>query len=408
MLLPMGAPSELHVLRLCSVFEAPEASLDASGFDPIGGMQVHTAQLSRGLDALGMRQTVVTAFRPRAPRIEPIGERSIVLRVGIPVRRFRQLYAAAAVPVIAERRFDLVHAHVGEDLAIAPLARWASARGRVPLVVTMHCSMRHTLVPHGARGVVLHTVGAALEDRLVGAAAETLVLTHATAEALAAHGFARERIHVCPIGVDLGRFGAPANRPGVMDPTRRWIVYVGRLVTEKGIRDLLEAVPTLRAGNVSLLIVGDGPERRAARHITRRLRIDHRVVFVGPVAHRDVPPYLQHADVVVLPSWYEERGRVILEAMAAGAPVVATRTGGIPATIDDGLNGVLAPPHDPVGLAEALDRVLSDRPRASEMAVRGRATAAANGLDGLIATTVKAYDSALGRDSVALSLDGGS
>lgn len=406
MLLPMGAAPELHVLRLCSVFEAPEASLDASGFDPIGGMQVHTAQLSRGLDALGIRQTVVTAFRPRAPRVEPIGERSTLLRVGIPVRRFRQLFAAAAIPVIAERRFDLVHAHVGEDLAIAPLARWASARARVPLVVTTHCSMRHTLVPHGARGALLHTVGAALEDGLLGAAAETLVLTDSTAEALVAHGIARERIHVCPIGVDLGRFGAPADRPRIMDPGRRWIVYVGRLVTEKGIRDLLEAVANLRTEDASLLLVGDGPERRAARHIARRLRIDHRVVFVGPVPHQDVPPYLRHADVVVLPSWYEERGRVILEAMAAGAPVVATRTGGIPATIHDGVNGLLAPPHDPVGLAEALDRVLRDRPGASAMAARGRATAAANGLDGLIATTVKAYESALGRDSVATSLDG--
>jgi glycosyltransferase involved in cell wall biosynthesis len=402
----MGAPSELHVLRLCSVFEAPEASLGATGFDPIGGMQIHTAQLTRGLDALGIPQTVVTAFRPRAPRVEPVGERSTLLRVGFPVRRFRQMYAAAAIPAIAARRFGLVHAHVGEDLAIAPLARWAATRAGVPLIVTMHCSMRHTLVPRGARGALLHTVGARLEDGLLGAAAEILVLTETTADALAAHGIARAQIHVCPLGVDLGRFGAPTERPRLMDPARRWIVYVGRLVADKGIRDLLEAVPRLRTVKSRLLIVGDGPERRAARHLTRRLRIADRVVFTGPVAHHDVPPFLQHADVVVLPSWYEERGRIILEAMAAEAPVVATRTGGIPATIDDGVNGVLAPPHDPVRLAEALDGVLGDRSGAAAMARRGRATAAANGLDGLIGATVKAYDSALGRDSVATSLDG--
>jgi glycosyltransferase involved in cell wall biosynthesis len=402
----MGDPSELHVLRLCSVFEAPEASLGASGFDPIGGMQIHTAQLTRGLDALGIRQTVVTAFRPRAPRVEAVGDRSTLLRVGFPVKRFRQVYAAAAVPAIAARRFALVHAHVGEDLAIAPLARWAATRARVPLVVTMHCSMRHTLVPHGARGALLHTVGATLEDGLLGAADEILVLTETTADALTAHGIARTRIHVCPLGVDLGRFGAPTERPRAMEPGRRWIVYVGRLVADKGIRDLLEAVRRLRTPSASLLMVGDGPEHRAARHLARRLRIADRVAFTGPVAHQDVPPFLQHADVVVLPSWYEERGRIILEAMAAQAPVVATRTGGIPATIDDGVNGVLAPPHDPVGLAEALDRVLGDRSRASAMATRGRTTAAANGLDGLIAATVTAYDSALGHDIVATSLDG--
>src|ERR687888_69938 len=78
-----GGRSEMRVLRLCSVFETPDDSLPRSpDLDPVGGMQVHTARLTRALDARGIEQLVVTAYRRHAPREERIGERSTVVRTG--------------------------------------------------------------------------------------------------------------------------------------------------------------------------------------------------------------------------------------------------------------------------------------------------------------------------------------
>jgi glycogen(starch) synthase len=104
--------------------------------------------------------------------------------------------------------------------------------------------------------------------------------------------------------------------------------------------------------------VGDGPERPALEQEVSKLVISDRVHLLGFVAHEHVPAVLSHADLLVLPSLYEELGTVLLEAMWVGLPIVASRTGGIPDVIDDGVNGLLVPPEQPEVLAGAIDRVL--------------------------------------------------
>jgi glycogen(starch) synthase len=388
----------MRVLRLCSVYEAPPESLTGTrGFDAIGGMQVHTARLTAALDALGIDQTVITAYRPRAPRSEPVGERSRVVRAGVPLRRLRQLYGLGAVPeVVKAGRVDAVHVHLGEDLAIGPLARWAASRSGAPMVVTVHCSARHTIATSGVRSAILRTLSGRVEDGLLGAADAILVLTDRLADRLARSGVPASRIRVVPVGIDLEAFRRPLPRPPSMDD-RRWVVYVGRLVPEKGVRELVAALAGTTASDAGLLVVGDGPDRAALEALAQSLGVAHRVRFVGPVPHTDVPPFLQHADLAVLPSWYEERGRVLLEAMAAGAPVVATRTGGIPATVRHGVNGLLVPPREPDRLAEAIDRVLGDEAFAASMRDAGRATASEHGVDGLVEATLDAYETVIAR-----------
>jgi glycogen(starch) synthase len=107
-----------------------------------------------------------------------------------------------------------------------------------------------------------------------------------------------------------------------------------------------------------VLLVGDGPERPALEREVGRLGLGDRVRFLGFVPHDRVPAILTHADLLVLPSLYEELGTVLLEAMWVGLPIVASRTGGIPDVIEDGINGLLVPPGDPHTLAGAIDRVL--------------------------------------------------
>ena len=106
--------------------------------------------------------------------------------------------------------------------------------------------------------------------------------------------------------------------------------------------------------------MGDGPERKALERETERLGVGDRLHFVGFVTHDRLPAAMAHADVLVLPSLYEELGTVLLEAMQAGLPIVASETGGIPDVIEDGVNGLLVPPGDPEALARVIDRILSD------------------------------------------------
>src|SRR5919201_256149 len=94
--MPERKDERMRVLRLCSVLGAPPASLRASrSFDVLGGMQVHTARLTAGLDELGLDQTVITAYRPGAPRAQRLGRRAFVHRAGVPLRHVRQLYGVA-------------------------------------------------------------------------------------------------------------------------------------------------------------------------------------------------------------------------------------------------------------------------------------------------------------------------
>src|SRR5215218_2907042 len=121
--------TRIRVLRLCSVFEPPPTALVGRGvkFDPIGGMQNHTAELTRALDRRGVVQTVLTTRPPTAPYFQHLGDHARVIRVGLPVRRFRQLYGPQAVvaPILATRA-DVVHVHLGEDLAVLPLGTVAA------------------------------------------------------------------------------------------------------------------------------------------------------------------------------------------------------------------------------------------------------------------------------------------
>ena len=151
----------LQVLRLCSVFEPRELSPTWVGYDPIGGMQNHAAELTRCLDRLGVAQLVVTSRLAGPADRARFGAHSRVIRTGLPVPVLRQGWAPlAARHVLGGGRVDLVHVHCGEDLAVLPLARLAARRHGSPLVATMHLSVRHALRPVTPRGALLRAAGA--------------------------------------------------------------------------------------------------------------------------------------------------------------------------------------------------------------------------------------------------------
>jgi glycogen synthase len=365
----------VHVLRLCSVFEpATDAGQPAGGgsgreldaraarFDPIGGMQNHTAALTRSLDAQAVRQTVVTS-RLAAPRSATrLGRSAEVHRTGLRVPVLRQLWAVAALPRVLRRGrtapVDLVHAHQGEDLATLLLARMAARRHRCPLVVTVHCSVGHTLAGRTPHVRLLRAVGGWIERTTLGRADAVVVLTERTAAALRSDGVHPGRISTIPSGFEPSLFGSPttgARSPGGLPR----IGYVGRLAAQKRADLLVQAFGRMRQP-ADLVLVGDGPERARVEQLARTSPAADRITVTGFVEHSAVPAVLASLDVLVLPSAYEEMGSVLVEAMVAGLPVVASDVGGIPEVVRHGETGLLVPPGDVDCLAEALDRLAGD------------------------------------------------
>ena len=383
----------MRVLRLTSVFEPPPGAWRgaAASLDPVGGMQSHTGSLARALDGLGVGQEVVTAHRPSARAQEPLGDRSTVWRVGLPVACARQLWAppAAALSLALARRCDLVHAHAGEDVAVLPIAMAAARAGRVPLVVTLHMSSAHT-APARSRGRRLaQRLGAAAERRAASLADAILVLTERTRARLVNAGVDSRRVRVVPSGVPSQTFTGPMADPlpSLAHPRAD---FVGRLCEQKDPRTVLESAARLRSA-ASFVLVGDGPHRRAVERRIVELGLAGRVVVTGFVSRAEVAAHLAHAQVMVLPSRYEELGTAIVEAMALGVPVVASRVGGIPEVVEHGRTGLLVPPGDAGALARAVDSLLADASGRRAMARAARQRAPGYAWDALAPRVLEVY-----------------
>lgn len=160
----------------------------------------------------------------------------------------------------------------------------------------------------------------------------------------------------------------PTNLAPPHDGREPVIGVVGRLAPEKGLDVLLRAMPSIPTGH--LVVLGEGPERGHVEDLVRTLGIAERVTLAGWVE----PPWTARwsFDVLAMPSTNEGFPLVVLEALQAGIPVVASRVGGIPEMIVDGENGVLVAPQDPLALAEAVGALLADPDRLHAMGERGR------------------------------------
>jgi len=178
------------------------------------------------------------------------------------------------------------------------------------------------------------------------------------------------RALVIPNAVDVTRFG-PHRGNGVGGPVR--LVSVGRLAAPKDFATLIEAVAALPRGSVCLDVLGNGPQREELEALVSAHGLDEWIAFRGTVA--DVAPELARADVFVLSSRSEGMPMSVLEAMAAGLPVVASDVGGIRELVD-AETGILVPPADATALAEALARLVVDAEERRRLGASGRRRAA--------------------------------
>jgi glycosyltransferase involved in cell wall biosynthesis len=249
-----------------------------------------------------------------------------------------------------ERPFDLIHAHfIYPDGAVAH--RLASRWG-IPFVVTEHAPWTGWLERRGVARAALPAASAASAILAVSSSVER------TIRAYAGDG---PRVDVVPIGVDTDRF-----RPGNGDRASDQILFAGFLNYVKGIDVLLDAMALLRdRGEPGRLVLAGGSFYRNTRRQEEELRLraatlalGDRVTFAGRKPQEEVARLMAESAVVVLPSRAESFGAVLVEALACGTPVVATRCGG-PEDIVTPEVGELVPVGDPSALADALIRVLA-------------------------------------------------
>ena len=182
----------------------------------------------------------------------------------------------------------------------------------------------------------------------------------------------RNPIRPSPPTAQLERTRA-RNQLGLTDA--RVLLSIGRLSLEKGHADLLRAFALMRmtrgvAFESRLLIVGDGPERQNLQALSSELKLVDAVQFAGYQA--DVASYYAAADVFVLPSHSEGSPNVLLEAMAAGLPVVATAVGGVPEILSDEVNALLVPKQNEKALANSIERLLNDFALAQRLVAKSK------------------------------------
>jgi glycosyltransferase involved in cell wall biosynthesis len=325
-----------------------------------GGAQTYVASL---LPMLVERFDVAVAAHGRGPLREAArtaGVRFIELEhVRRPLSPWRDpLGLLELVKVVRRERPYIVHANSAKAGALGRLAAWLT---RVPIrIYTVH---GWAFTAHGGASSALYRWAERLLCPLTTA---TICVADSERRAgLEARTCDEATTVVIHNGVAPLRVSALEARSG---PCR--LVTVGRLQAPKDTLTLVRALAVLGRRSCEAVIVGDGPDRAAVESEVRRLGLDSVVRLAG--VRDDVPELLATADLFVLSSRSEGLPLSILEAMAAGLPVVASSVGGVPEVVVDGETGYLVPPGDPRSLAGAIERLLDDSALRRRLGAAGR------------------------------------
>jgi D-inositol-3-phosphate glycosyltransferase len=373
--------------------------LASPGSVDAGGQNIYVANTARELAAIGYRVDVFT--RRDAEDLPEIVEwRPGVRVIHVPagpaqyVRKEKLLehMTAFADFVIGFATgaanngdpYHLTHAHFFMSGLVAQRLRCQLA---IPYVVTFHALGRVRLLHQGHDDFPEQR--AALEQLVMNHAAAVIAECPQDADDLLRHyRIPKRRIAMVPCGFDpaeITTHARAAARVAIgLDPERPVVLHLGRLVPRKGIATIIRAMAVLRrehACDPLLVVVGgndDGPDPARTPEIARlqqiaeQERVAASVRFTGRRARHLLAQYYAAADVFVTTPWYEPFGITVVEAMAAGLPVIGSRVGGIQYTVQDGVTGFLVPPRDPTALARRLGQLLASPSLCRMFGRRGR------------------------------------
>ena len=311
----------------------------------VGGVETGTVDLCKYLVRLGHKAVVVSAGGVLVKEVEASGAKHYQL----PVHKKSIVSIFKLVPQLAEiiknEEIEVVHAR---SRVPAWIAFFACRRSKALFITTCHGYYKKhffSLVMGWAKRVIVLS---------------NVIARHMIEDFMVPH----ERIRLVPRSVDLERFK-------YLDPQAKRkedfnVGIIGRITPLKGHLHFIKAMARIYRSvpRLKIWIIGDAPASKEAykeevQVLTRRLGLWHCTEFLG--TQRDIPGILAHLDLVVLATTtHEAFGRVVVEAQAAGVPVVATKVGGVVDIIEDGENGLLVPPADPKAIADAAMRIFKD------------------------------------------------
>ena len=336
--------------------------------------------LAQSLDRRG--HPSIVAARPDEPLARRAREAGLELAPCTPRFEVDPIAVLGLRRRLGESRIDLVHAHTGHAVGLGALATLGT---HVKLVVSRRVDfpLRRNF---GTRWKY-------------GRADAIIAISRAVANVLSRNGIAPERIAVVPDGTDTGRVIAPAApetlaslgvRPGVP-----LVVQVAQLVPHKDPLNFVRAIAAARDRVPALqaLLVGDGPLRAQVAGVVHTLGLQGILHATG--YRQDADALLAAADVVVLSSREEGMGSVLLDALYLGKPVAATRAGGIPEVIVDGVTGLLAPVNESRVLGAQIASLLEDRALASRLGAAARVRADDFSIERLTDRTLAVYERVL-------------
>lgn len=273
---------------------------------------------------------------------------------------------------------DMIYAHFAESQAI------------VARIASLLTKKKYTLKIHGS-DILMSGLSHRQLQPLLRDATLLLVVSKHISDYISTHfSLPLNAIYIHTCGIDLSFF---AGQPFVTDS--RTVVFVGRQIENKGVRYLIESAVLLQKRNVDfkMVIIGDGPQLDGNRSLCQSLGLEGRVEFLGALENKHIVRHLVSARCLVLPSLCEGAPMVIMEAMACGLPVVASRVGGIPDMISDGENGYLVEPKDISMLADKIEKLIGDQSLACRLGKNGRRRAKNYDLGAQTTKLIKLWES---------------
>ena len=336
----------------------------------VGGIARHCLGLAKALAKENHDVHVVTLDFPGTPSFEDV-EGAKVHRVGIELGHpnfitwtfiFNHFMEKKVAEISQNVEFDIIHIH---DWLTAPAGISSRHYLNKPLVSTVHST-------ESGRTQGLHSRDSHLIDGLewwMTYEAKKVIICSSSMEGELEHHFRvpSDKIVVIPNAIDISRYTRRIDQESVkrrygIGPYDKMVLFVGRLVPQKGVEYLIKAAPRIiqQHNEARILITGDGWSKNYLENLARSTGHADRIRFLGFVSDSQLVELTMSADALVIPSVYEPFGIVALEGMAAGVPVVAANVGGLSEIVERDRTGVSVYTKNPESIAWGVNKVLSD------------------------------------------------
>lgn len=366
--------ANMKIIQICEQFKPS-----------IGGVQNHVYFLSHELSKRHLIKVFTSDLieginlSSKPPSYEKISDTFEVYRFKTyPPYYISYVRAWGAMPFLIQKlvasNADLIHSH--SFVAIhTNVTSILSKLKKKPFVLTIHTYGKNLSSFYA--NMFVNFYNSSIGRITLELADKIIVLSSEAEEYFLQLGVYKEKIQVIPNAVNYEQFAnfhTTANFKQQYNIDGKVVLFVSNLQKRKGAQHLIKVIPQIiqELPNTNFVIVGEGPYRKYLENLSNRLQIKNKIIFTGHLSPKKLLEAYHAADVFVLPSAFEGLPTVILEAMASGVPVVASKVGGIPSVIQNGITGFLVNYGDMEQIAEAVTNILSSEKLAKLMGKNGK------------------------------------